>query len=104
LALAEVLVRSREAKSAAELFTARLGLAAAPADADPGTSAAAVVAGGVRLRFVSADPASAGPEAAGLRAAVESLGEGLAGLVLEVGDPEAAAATLARLGPVREAD
>src|SRR5438105_3745465 len=104
LALAEVLVRSREAKSAAELFTARLGLAAASADAEPGTSAAAVSAGGVRLRFVSADPSSAGPEAAGLRAAVESLGEGLAGLVLEVRDPDAAAGALAPFGPVREAD
>ena len=99
LALAEVVVRSREAKSAAELFTARLGLAAAPADTDPGTSSAAVSAGGVRLRFVSADPTSAGREAAALRAAVESLGEGLAGLVLEVPDPGAAATTLATLRP-----
>jgi len=101
LALAEVTVRSREATSAAELFTARLGLAEARVNADPGTAAAAVVAGGVRLRFVSADSASAGPEAAGLRAAVESLGEGLAGLVLEVPDPAAAAAALATLAPTR---
>jgi hypothetical protein len=48
---------------------------------------------------VSAEPTSAGPEAAALRAAVESLGEGLAGLVLEVPDPAAAAPALATLRP-----
>jgi methylmalonyl-CoA/ethylmalonyl-CoA epimerase len=102
LSLGEVTVRSREARSAAELFTARLGLPAAAADADPGLSAAAVSAGGVRLRFLSADPNSAGAEAAAFRAAVETLGEGLAGLVLEVGEPEGAARALDSLAPTRE--
>src|SRR5439155_26232289 len=77
LALAEITVRSREATTAAELFTVRLGLAAAPAGGAAGLSAAAVSAGGVRLRFLSADPTSAGPEATALRASVEAFGEGL---------------------------
>jgi hypothetical protein len=101
LALAEVTVRSREARTAAELFSARLGLAPAAADAEPGMSAAAVSAGGVRLRFLSPDPASAGPEAAAFRAALAALGEGLAALVLEVPDPEATATALATLAPTR---
>jgi methylmalonyl-CoA/ethylmalonyl-CoA epimerase len=99
LALAEVTVRSREARSAADLFATQLGLAAAPAEAAAGTVAAAVCAGGVVLRFVSAEAAAAGPEAAGLRAALDAHGEGLAGLVLEVGDLAAAGAALAALGP-----
>jgi methylmalonyl-CoA/ethylmalonyl-CoA epimerase len=100
LALAEVTARSREAASAAELFSTKLGLAPAPCEAGVGLIAAAVAAGGVQLRFVSADPHSAGPEAAALRAAVDVSGEGLAGLVLEVDDPSAATAALAALGPV----
>jgi methylmalonyl-CoA/ethylmalonyl-CoA epimerase len=100
LALAEVTARSRESASAAELFADKLGLEPVAAEAEAGLTAAAVAAGGVRLRFVSADPHSAGPEAAAHRAAVDVSGEGLAGLVLEVDDPSAAIAALAALGPV----
>jgi catechol 2,3-dioxygenase-like lactoylglutathione lyase family enzyme len=103
LALSEVTARSREAESAADLFAAKLGLARARAAAAPGLTAAAVAAGGVRLCFVSADPHSAGPAAAELRAAVESMGEGLAGLELEVAEPAAAARALAHLEPRHEA-
>jgi methylmalonyl-CoA/ethylmalonyl-CoA epimerase len=102
LALREVTARSRDAASAAELFATQLGLARAAAAAEPGAATAAVTVGGVRLRFVAADPRSAGPEAAALRAAVEAGGEGLAALVLEVRDVGAAAAALARLGPARD--
>ena len=101
LALAEVTARSREATSAVELFGSQLGLARAAAQAEPGAVTAAVVAGGVRLRFVSADPQSAGPEAAALRADLEGLGERLTGLVLEVDDTDAAATKLAALRPAR---
>jgi hypothetical protein len=101
LALEEVTARSREARSAAELFTTRLGLTPASVGPEPGLATAAVMAGGVRLRFVSADPHSAGPEAAALRAAVDASGEGLAGLVLAVRDPDAAAVVLAALSPHR---
>src|SRR6184192_140935 len=45
LALAEVTVRSRDARSAAELFSASLGLTPAPAEPELGMSAAAVSAG-----------------------------------------------------------
>jgi len=98
LALREVTARSRETRSAAELFALKLGLARDAAEMEPGV---AVSAGGVRLRFLSADPRSAGPAAAELRGGVEALGEGLAGLVLEVADPAAAGAALATLGPRR---
>ena len=91
--------RSREAASAAELFATRLGLAEIAVEAGSGLTAAAVTAGGVRLRFVAADPRSASPEAAAFRTGVEALGEGLAGLVLEVRDVDAAARALARLSP-----
>ena len=100
LALAEVTARSREATSAAELFRSQLGLAREAIRAEPGTVAAAVGAGGVRLHFVSADPHSAGPEAAALRADVEGNGERLTGLVLEVHDVDAVAVALARLQPL----
>jgi methylmalonyl-CoA/ethylmalonyl-CoA epimerase len=103
LALQEVTARSREAVSAAELFAARLGLAPAPTHAGAGCVAAAVEVGGVRLCFVSADPRSAAPEAAALRAQVDAAGEGLAGLTLEVHDLDAASAELVPLGPVRAA-
>ena len=66
--------------------------------------AAAVTVGGVRLTFVSADPRSAGPEAAAMRAEVETGGEGLSALVLEVPDPAAAATALARLAPLARPD
>lgn len=102
LALAEVTARSREAASAATLFATVLGLERAAADPERGGTVAAVTTGGVRLRFVSADPASAGPEAAALRAAVEANGEGLSGLVLEVPDVDAAAGALAGLAPSRD--
>jgi len=99
LALAEVTARSREATSAAALFASQLGLAPDAAGAEAGAVAAAVVAGGVRLRFVSADPHSTAPEAAALRADVEANGERLTGLVLEVNDLDAAGPALATLSP-----
>ena len=102
LALVEVSARSREAASAADLFATQLGLARATATAAAGLAAAAVAAGGVRLVFQAADPHSAGPAAAAFRAEVEAKGEGLAGLVLEVEDLEAATAALARFAPVGE--
>jgi methylmalonyl-CoA/ethylmalonyl-CoA epimerase len=101
LALAEVTVRSREAASAATLFAEKLGLATAPVTAAPGLAAAAVATGGVCLSFLAADAHAAGPEAAALRARVEALGEGLAGLVLEVRDVGAAAGALAACQPER---
>jgi methylmalonyl-CoA/ethylmalonyl-CoA epimerase len=104
LALAEVTARSREARSAAELFATKLALATDQCSAGPGLTAAAVTAGGVRLTFVSADLRSAGPEAAAMRAEVEIGGEGLSGLVLEVPDPVAAATALAPLAPTARSD
>jgi len=103
LALHEVTARSREAASAAEIFAARLGLAGVAAEAEPGLTAAAVTAGGVRLRFLAADPRSARPEAAAFRTSLDALGEGLAGLVLEVRDVGAAAGALAVLAPREQA-
>src|SRR6266700_366994 len=102
LALVEVTARSREAASAADLFATQLGLARATVTAAAGLAAAAVAAGGVRLVFQAADARSAGPAAAAFRAEVEAKGEGLAGLVLEVEDLEAATAALARFAPVGE--
>ncbi len=102
LALVEVSARSREAASAADLFATQLGLARATVTAAAGLAAAAVAAGGVRLVFQAADARSAGPAAAAFRAEVEAKGEGLAGLVLEVEDLEAATAALARFAPVGE--
>jgi methylmalonyl-CoA/ethylmalonyl-CoA epimerase len=102
LALEEVTARSRDAASAADLFAGQLGLAREACGAEAGLAAAAVSAGGVRLRFVSADPRSAGAEAAELRAAAEE-GEGLAALVLAVRDLPGAAAALAALDPARAA-
>jgi methylmalonyl-CoA/ethylmalonyl-CoA epimerase len=104
VAVAEVTVRSREARSAAELFTSRLGLAAASVPSPPGLVAAAAAAGGVRLVFLSGAPGAAGPEAAAWRAAVEDGGEGLVGLVLEVADAAAASQALAALAPESDAD
>jgi len=102
LALAEVIVRSREAASAGALFASKLGLAPAGAAGRTGVVTSAVEAGGVRLVFVSAAADSAGPEAASLRAEVESNGEGLAGLVLEIPEPEGAVSVLGPLGPTRD--
>jgi len=102
VALAEITARARESAGAADLFATKLGLARADAPAGPGTTAAAVTAGGVLLRFVADDPRDAGPAAAALRAEVEAHGEGLAGLVLEVPDPDAAAGPLAPFGAVRD--
>lgn len=103
LALAEITAASREAASAAELFRTKLGLADAPVTATAGLATAAVEAGGVRLRFVSADARAASPEAAALRAQVEAGGEGLSGLVLEVPDIGTAATALAGFAPARDA-
>jgi len=102
LALEEVTARSRDAASAADLFASQLGLAREACGAEAGLAAVAVRVGGVRLRFVSADPRSGGAEAARLRAAAEE-GEGLAALVLAVRDLPGAAAALAALDPVRAA-
>jgi methylmalonyl-CoA/ethylmalonyl-CoA epimerase len=102
VALREVTARSRDPASAAALFATRLGLAPASTTADLGATAAAVEVGGVRLRFVAPDPGSAGPATAALRTGLEASGEGLAALVLEVDDLEAAADALADLGPARE--
>jgi methylmalonyl-CoA/ethylmalonyl-CoA epimerase len=102
LALRDVVVRSREAASAAELFATKLGLARADASAEAGLLAATVTAGGVRLCFIGADPRSAGTAAAAWRASVEAEGEGLSGLVLEVAGLERASAALGSFGPVRQ--
>src|SRR5438128_1505217 len=59
-------------------------------DAAAGVTAAAVTTGGVCLKFLSADPGSSSADASALRRAVESVGDGLAGLVLEVPDLPAA--------------
>lgn len=80
LALAEVTARSRDTAAAAELFTTRLGLERAGADA--------VCLGGVRLRFLADD----GPA------------EALAGIVLQAADLAAARAALAGHGPVADGD
>jgi len=103
LALAEVTARSREAASAAELFAERLGLARDGTRSEAGLVSASVSVGGVRLRFVAADPQAAGPDAAAFRAALETNGEGLSGLVLQVADAGAAADALAALSPARAA-
>jgi hypothetical protein len=102
LALDEVVARSRDAEGAATLFSERLGLERAPADAQPGLVRAAVQTGGVRLTFVSPDPRSVGPEAAAWTAALDEQGEGLVALVLGVGDLGAAAAALGPLAPPPE--
>ncbi len=99
LGCGEITARSREAQSAAEPFATRLGLALDQGTTGPGLTASAVTVGGVRLAFVSADPNSAGPDAAAMRAELEAQGEGLSGLVFEVPDPAAAAAALAHLAP-----
>jgi len=94
IALREVTARSRDAASAATMFVTKLGLAPAAAEATPGVTAAAVTAGGVCLSFLSADPGSSSADASALRQALESAGDGLAGLVLEVPDLAAAARAL----------
>jgi methylmalonyl-CoA/ethylmalonyl-CoA epimerase len=104
IALREVTARSRDPRAAAELFHAKLGLTPADAPAETGTVTAAVVVGGVRLRFVGADPSSTGPEAKVLREGLERGGEGIGGLVLEVPDALAAETTLASLGGRRDGD
>ena len=104
LALREVTARSREARSAAELFAAKLGLTIEPTPARPGLATAAVTVGGVRLSFIAADPGSAEPEATAMRAAVDAAGEGLAGLVLEVDDLAAAGTALAPRIALRDAE
>jgi methylmalonyl-CoA/ethylmalonyl-CoA epimerase len=99
LALREITARSRDAVSAATLYTSKLGLAAdTGADPRPEAIVAAVTVGGVRLCFVSADPQATGPAATARRADLEANGEGVAGLVLEVTDVAAAATALAPFG------
>jgi methylmalonyl-CoA/ethylmalonyl-CoA epimerase len=104
IALAEVTARSGDPHAAATLFHTRLGLATTEAPADPGTTAAAVGVGGVRLRFVGADAANATPRSQAIRHELARAGEGLAGLVLELPDPSAAAACLTPLGARAEAE
>ncbi len=99
VALREVTARSRDPRAAAAVYHEKLGLAVAPAPARAGTIGAAVEVGGVRLSFVGAAD-TAGDEA--LRAEIERSGDGLAGLVLEVRDPGAAASALAVLGARRD--
>jgi len=94
LALREVTARTLEPTSAAELFALKLGLAREVGATETGV---AVGAGGVRLRFLSADARAGAPHA-------EVPGEGLAGLVLEVADLAAAEAALAPLRPRRRPD
>ena len=101
VALGEVTARSGDAASAATLFATRLGLARKAAEATPGVTAATVTAGGVNLTFLSADPGSSSPDAAALRQAIESGGDGLAGLVLEVPDLPAAGRAL-HAAPARD--
>jgi methylmalonyl-CoA/ethylmalonyl-CoA epimerase len=101
VALREVTARSRDPRAAAALYNGKLGLATAGAPPRPGAIVAAVEVGGVRLCFVGEDPAGGG-EAVALRTELERSGEGIAGLVLEVADPGAAATTLAPLGARRD--
>jgi methylmalonyl-CoA/ethylmalonyl-CoA epimerase len=103
LALDEVTARSRDAEGAATLFTERLGLARAAVGRQPGLVRAAVETGGVRLVFASPDPRSLGPDAAAWTAALDEHGEGLAGLVLGVGDLQHAGAALGPLAPASDA-
>jgi len=98
LALREVTARSHDARAAAEVFHAKLGLAMDDAAARPGAVTAAVTVGGVRLCFVGDDPSSTGAEAVALRGELERGGEGIAALVLEVPDPAAAAPALTARG------
>ncbi len=78
IALREVTARSRDGAGAATTFVTKLGLVR--------TADAAVAAGGVLLRFVPADGG----------------GEGIAGLVLDVPDVDAAAGALAARLPQRD--
>jgi len=98
LALREVTSRSKDPRAAASLFHEKLGLARDVTPARPGTLGDAVQVGGVRLCFLGDDPQATGADAEALRAAIASDGEGIAGLVLEVPDPTAAASTLEPLG------
>lgn len=102
LALHEVTCRSRDAQGAADIYTAKLGLAAtAPGDPRPGATLAAVSVGGVRICFVAPD--GDGPDATALRADVDAGGEGIGGLVLEVADLTAAEGALTRYAPSKHA-
>ena len=92
LALREVTARCQDPGGAAEIFTAKLGLAPDIALSEPDVVAAAVESGGVRLRFVAPATAEAQPA------------DGLSGLVLEVDDLGGAAGVLAGRQPVRDAD
>jgi methylmalonyl-CoA/ethylmalonyl-CoA epimerase len=100
VALREITARSRDPRAAAELYRGKLGLAASEAPPRSGAIVAAVAVGGVRLCFVGDDGAGDGS----LRAEIERAGEGIAGLVLEVPDPDAAMQVLGSLGPRRHAD
>jgi methylmalonyl-CoA/ethylmalonyl-CoA epimerase len=103
IALREVTARSRDPRAAAALYRGKLGLTAATATARPGTIAAAVEIGGVRLSFVGDDADVVG-ETGALRAEIERAGEGIAGLVLELPEPSGAETALASAGARRDGD
>jgi methylmalonyl-CoA/ethylmalonyl-CoA epimerase len=103
LALREVTARSRDPRAAATVFHDKLGLACDDATAAPGTIAAAVTVGGVRLGFVGDEAGTTSAAGVTLRAEIEQSGEGIAGLVLELPDPSGASGALALLG-VRGSD
>ena len=98
IALREVTARSRDPRAAAELFQTKLGLARDEAAAPAGAITAAVQLGGVRLCFLGDEAGATTSDAEAIRAAIARDGEGIAGLVLELPDPTAAAAALAPLG------
>jgi methylmalonyl-CoA/ethylmalonyl-CoA epimerase len=97
IALREVTARSRDPEAGATLFATKLGLAREASPRRQGAVVGAVAVGGVRLCFVGPDGVGSG-EAAALRTELDRGGEGIAGLVLELPDPQAAATTLAPLG------
>ena len=103
LALAEIESRSRDAADAARLFATKLGLEATGGYSRPGIATAAVVSGGVRLVFVSPEAGAATADARALAEAVDSGGEGLAGLLLEVDDVAAARGALGDYGATSHA-
>jgi len=95
LALREVTARTAKPDEAAQLFRDKLGLGADTVTPDPGTRAAAVTVGGVRLHFVAPPAADATADTA------ERAADGLAGLVLELPSPIVAERALAARGAER---
>lgn len=88
-----VTVVSPDAARAAATFSRLFGLASVPVAASPdATASAAVTIGGARIEFRT--PAASTP----LAEALETGGEGMVALTLEVTDLEQAAQTLQRAG------